>query len=115
MRRCELLFYDYERAAHFVQNRVEIGGQDNLLGIDDHIGLYLCCGLSEAYGFAETALHAIALYCASESAPDGEAHAKSRGGSRSGRVLALKIKYGHGWRKVPPAQFVHALEVDVAQ
>ena len=35
----------------------------------------------EANGFAKTALHAIALDCATESATNGEADAKSRGGS----------------------------------
>jgi hypothetical protein len=115
MSSCELLFYDYEGAAHFVHDRVEIGGQDNLLGIDDHVGRYFRCGPGEAHGFAETALHAIALDRASESATDSEAHAQSRGGSFCGRVLPLPIKYCHGRRKVPAAQLIHAFEVGMAQ
>lgn len=113
--RRQLLFYDYEGAAHFVQNRVEIRGQENLLGIDDHVGRDCRCGPGEAHGFAKTALHAIALDGASESAADGEAHAQSRGGNLGGRVLAMEIKYCHERRKVPPAQLVHAFEIGVAQ
>jgi hypothetical protein len=109
------VFYHYERAADFVQNRVEIGSQDNLLGIDDYVGPYLRRGPGEAHGLAETALHAIALDRASESSADGEAHAQSRGGGLCGRVLPLPIKYSHGWRKVPPAQLVHAFEIGMAQ
>jgi len=111
----QLLLYDYESLANFVQHGVEVSGQEHLFGVDDHV--CACAGNwpAEANGLAQAALHTITLYGSPQSATHGESDTKTRAYRNFDRTrcLPVQIENCHGRGEVPAALFVHAFEVGV--
>jgi|HubBroStandDraft_4_1064222.scaffolds.fasta_scaffold32991_1 hypothetical protein len=121
---CKLLFNNYESAPHFVHDCGEIHRQQRLLRIDDHIRIRTRARPSQPHRLAQSPLHPVALDRAAERTPHGESNAQSRNCGRlrcgilrssDARRRPRPIKHGHARRKMPPSQFVHALEVSVTQ
>lgn len=104
--------YDYECLANFVHQRVEIGRQDNFLGIDNDINSGSRAGACQADCLAQATLDAIALNGASQGATYGEPDTQSRAAPLS---LPLRKKNRHRSREVPLALLINALEIGVAQ
>jgi hypothetical protein len=111
----QFLLYDYEGLANFVQNRLEVGGQDYLLRIDYHVYTGPRHRPTHANGLAETPFHAVPLNRPTKSSPDRKSDAQT--GLASTRIcwLSLPIKHGHRSRKMATTLLVDTLEVGVPQ
>ena len=79
----QLLFYDYESLLDFVQQRVEIRRQYNLLRIDNHVRCGPWPTAGEPYGLAQPTLHPVAMNRSTDSSAYCQSDPESRKLSRS--------------------------------
>ncbi len=113
---CQLPFYNYESAAHFVHYLREVDDQQRLLRIDHHVRAYFAWHSAKSNCFAQTALHPVTLHRAAEGAAHGESDARAGGRAACRhRFRPQQIERGQRSGKMPPPQFVDALEVGVPQ
>src|SRR5215472_17740604 len=110
--RQQLLLYDYESLADFVQQRLKLNRQNNFLRVDDDISPSSRPRPRQPHGFAQTALHAVALNRSPQGASHGESHAQPRSGDRR---LSPQVKDRDRRRKVATTQLVHPLKIPMPQ
>src|SRR6185437_8898524 len=109
-RRISVLAFDqFKRFFHFLLYLRELGGQQRLFRIDDHVHSDLVVSSQKPYSLAQTASHPVPNYRAAERPAHGKPHAKVL------RRLALQVKNRHVRGKMALALFVDALKIRVPQ
>jgi len=75
---------DHKGAAYFIQYVCEISDQQRFFRIDDYVRSDFSHRTRQANGFAQAALHAVALHRTAQSAAHGESYPQTmwRGASR---------------------------------
>jgi hypothetical protein len=108
----ELLFYDYERLTHFVQQTLKLRRQDNLLRIDYDIRRGSRPRTGEPHHLPQSPFYAIALHCTAESTTHGKTYAQA---AKVRRGRPRPVKYCHCRREVSPTLLIYAFEIRMTQ
>src|ERR1700758_2979211 len=113
-RLAQLLLYDYESLADFVQDRIKVRLQDHLFRVYHYICISSGQAPSQSHGLAETSLHAIPLDGSAQGSADRESNAKACCTSARGCRLPIQIEHSHRSRKMTAPLLINALEIGMA-
>jgi len=110
-------FDDLKSPRHFVPHIRKISAEQRAFGIDDDVRRKLGRKAAEPHRLAKAALHAVALYGASQHAPHGKADAKTWRGiiltlvTANAIAVAPQIKNCHVRREMAASLFVNLFKI----